>query len=65
VSFPAGTLGHPADLDVEVQVVSTSDWQVPLQSYAVFGGQGTLNVNSWSPDSTEFAFIACPFRRRL
>lgn len=65
VSFPAGTLGHPADLDVQVHVVSASDWQVPLQSYAVFGGQGTLNVNSWSPDSTEFAFIAYPFGRRL
>jgi hypothetical protein len=23
-----------------------------------FGGQGTINVNSWSPDSTRFAFVA-------
>jgi len=22
-----------------------------------FGGQGTINVNSWSPDSTHFAFV--------
>jgi Tol biopolymer transport system component len=58
LSFPAGTLGHPADLEVQVQVVATSDWQVPLQRYPVFGGQGTINVNSWSPDSTRFAFIA-------
>ncbi|WP_369046352.1 TolB family protein [Sinomonas sp. P10A9] len=60
VSFPAGTLGHPADLDVVVQVVSTGDWAAPLQSYRLFGGQGTLNVNSWAPDSGRFAFIAYP-----
>jgi hypothetical protein len=22
-----------------------------------FGGQGTINVNSWSPDSKQFAFV--------
>jgi hypothetical protein len=22
-----------------------------------FGGQGTINVNSWSPDSTQFAYV--------
>lgn len=25
---------------------------------ALFGGQGTLNVNSWSPDSRSFAFVS-------
>ena len=24
----------------------------------LFGGQGTINVNSWNPDSTEFAFVS-------
>jgi hypothetical protein len=24
----------------------------------LFGGQGTINVNSWSPDSKEFAFVS-------
>ena len=24
----------------------------------LFGGQGTLNVNSWSPDSKKFAFVS-------
>lgn len=60
ISFPAGTLGHPADLDVEVRVVSTEDWSTPLQNYPLFGGQGTLNVNSWAPDSERFAFVAYP-----
>ncbi|MDX3006272.1 biopolymer transporter Tol [Kribbella solani] len=60
ISFPAGTLGHPADLDVEVRVVSTADWSVPLQRYPLFGGQGTINVNSWSPDNERFAFVSYP-----
>ena len=60
IAFPAGTQGHPADLDVEVRVVSTRDWSSPLQRYPLFGGQGTINVNSWSPDSTRFAFVAYP-----
>ena len=60
IAFPAGTLGHPADLDVEVRVIATSDWSTPVQRYPLFGGQGTLNVNSWAPDSTRFAFVAYP-----
>ena len=24
----------------------------------VFGGQGTMNVPSWSPDGTRFAFVS-------
>jgi hypothetical protein len=27
----------------------------PLVTF--FGGQGTINVNSWSPDSKKFAFV--------
>ncbi len=60
VSFPTGTLGHPPDRQVEVHVVATSDWSSPIRRYPVFGGQGTLNVNSWAPDSTRFAFVAYP-----
>ena len=26
----------------------------------LFGGQGTINVNSWSPDGTRFAFVDYP-----
>ena len=60
ITFPTGTLGHPADLEVEVRVVSTQDWTAPLRRYPLFGGQGTLNVNSWAPDSTRVAFVAYP-----
>lgn len=63
IAFPPGTLGHPEDLEVEVRVVSTSDWTTPLQRYPLFGGQGTLNVNSWAPDGRRFAFVAYPISR--
>jgi len=26
----------------------------------VFGGQGTINVTSWSPDGNHFAYVAYP-----
>ena len=61
IAFPAGTLGHPADLDVEVRLVDTTDWSTPIAVHRLFGGQGTLNVNSWSPDGSRFAFVAYPF----
>jgi TolB protein len=60
ISFPPGTLGHPADLDVEVRLVVTSDWGNVVYRIPLFGGQGTINVNSWSPDSSRFAFVAYP-----
>lgn len=60
ISFPSGTLGHPADLDVVVHVVSTDDWSASVQHYPLFGGQGTINVNSWAPDGSRFAFVAYP-----
>jgi TolB protein len=58
LAYPAGTLGHPGDLDVVVHVVDTADWTTSLRRYPVFGGQGTINVNSWSPDSERFAFVS-------
>jgi TolB protein len=60
ISFPTGTLGHPADLPVDIHVVGTDDWTRPLLSISLFGGQGTLNVNSWSPEGRRFAYVAYP-----
>jgi TolB protein len=60
ISFPTGTVGHPADRNVAVGLVRTDDWSTSIRSYPLFGGQGTLNVNSWSPDSNRFAFVAYP-----
>ncbi len=60
VSFPPGTVGHPADLDVELKLVEGDAWDRPATLVALQGGQGTLNVNSWAPDSTRFAYVDYP-----
>lgn len=59
VSFPPGTLGHPENVDVLVRLCRPDGTGV-RDVAAVFGGQGTMNVNSWSPDSTRFAFVGYP-----
>jgi Tol biopolymer transport system component len=59
VSFPAGTLGHPADIDdVQLRLLG-ADGRI-REVATIFGGQGTMNVPSWSPDSTRFAYVAYP-----
>jgi len=59
VSFPPGTEGHPADIeDVRVRLL-TADGEI-REIATLFGGQGTMNVPSWSPDSTQFAYVAYP-----
>jgi Tol biopolymer transport system component len=30
----------------------------PKTNVELFGGQGTINVNSWSPDSKKFAYVS-------
>jgi hypothetical protein len=62
LSYPPGTLGHPADLDVELRMVVDDDWAgVPTVAHLT-GGQGTINVNSWAPDADAFAFVSYPKR---
>lgn len=59
LSYPPGTLGHPADLPVELVLVdlATRDTRGRV---ALHGGQGTINVNSWAPDSRRLAYVAYP-----
>jgi Tol biopolymer transport system component len=57
LSFPSGTRGHPAGLHVELCLVQ-NDWTKALWRIPVFGGQGTINVNSWAPNSDRFAFVS-------
>jgi TolB protein len=60
LSYPAGTSGHPADLNVRLMLVRDGQWGRPALAAELFGGQGTINVNSWAPDSTRFAYVAYP-----
>ena len=60
LSFPTGTEGHPADRWVQLNLVHGDNWREPSLVQRVFGGQGTINVNSWAPDSDRFAYISYP-----
>lgn len=60
LAYPPGTRGHPADLWVELKLVEDDQWSKARTVARLFGGQGTINVNSWSPDCKRFAFVACP-----
>ncbi|MFD3399611.1 TolB family protein [Kribbella sp. NPDC058693] len=58
VSFPPGTEGHPADIDDVRLRLLTNDGVRELTT--LFGGQGTMNVPSWSPNSAQFAYVTYP-----
>ncbi|MGA8089408.1 MAG: hypothetical protein WCA10_19195 [Terracidiphilus sp.] len=57
VAFEKGVTGHPPDKDVTLNVMSLADKKVKVLA-KLFGGQGTNNVPSWSPDSTKVAFVS-------
>ncbi|MFJ4295658.1 TolB family protein [Curtobacterium sp. NPDC089689] len=60
LSFPPGTEGHPADKAVELRLVTVNQWTTPTTLAAFNGGQGSINVPSWAPDSSAFAFVEYP-----
>jgi len=57
LAYPAGTKGHPGGLDVELRRIP-AEGGPPETLIALHGGQGTINVPSWSPDGTRFAFVS-------
>lgn len=62
IAFPKGTAGHNAHLNVKLQMIplpgASIEQETPQTLTEFFGGQGTINVNSWAPDSTQFAFVS-------
>jgi TolB protein len=59
LSYPPGTENHPADKDVILRRMR-ADGSEQADIVAFLGGQGTINVNSWAPDSRRFAFVMYP-----
>jgi Tol biopolymer transport system component len=47
---------HPANKDIKIRMMSTQGGSITTLLSA-FGGQGTMNVNSWAPNSCEFTFV--------
>ena len=68
LSFPKGTPGHDVKTGVKLRMIrldssaASGSGQVDDSAVQIltsfFGGQGTINVNSWSPDSKNFAFVS-------
>ena len=59
LSYPPGVTGHPADKDVILRRMSPEGG--PSEDLLHFhGGQGTINVNSWAPDSRRFGYVEYP-----
>jgi Tol biopolymer transport system component len=48
---------HPEDKDVMLRLMSLPDKKISVLA-KLFGGQGTINVPSWSPDSKRLAFVS-------
>lgn len=61
ISFPPGTEGHPPDCAVILRAMAP-DGKGVRDLDAFNGGQGTINVPSWSPDSGWLAYVRYPFR---
>lgn len=63
LSYAKGTQGHPANQHVTLRIMPLpgDDYGGPAPArelVRLFGGQGTINVNSWSPDGRYFAYVS-------
>ena len=61
LSYGKEVEGHPENKDVTLRIVPMKDDTVDgkIEVLAkLFGGQGTINVPSWSPDSKQLAFVS-------
>ncbi len=66
LSYEKGTDGHPANRNVTLRRMPMPDAKpgaVPdtkkiIEVVKLYGGQGTINVASWSPDSRRFAYVS-------
>ncbi|MEY2817321.1 MAG: hypothetical protein RL275_784 [Chloroflexota bacterium] len=48
---------HPANKDVELRLIP-AEGGAAKTIVSLFGGQGTINVNSWAPDNRTIAFVS-------
>ncbi|MGD0462044.1 MAG: sugar-binding domain-containing protein [Tepidisphaeraceae bacterium] len=57
LTYDKDVKGHPANKDVTLRLMSLGDGKITVLA-KLFGGQGTINVPSWSPDSRRLAFVS-------
>lgn len=56
LAYPPGTLGHPANLPVALCLCDPQGAN-RRRILEFIGGQGTMNVPNWAPDSLAFAYV--------
>ncbi len=57
LSFDKSVKGHPANQDVVLRLMPLAGGKPKILA-TLFGGQGTINVPSWSPDGKYIAFVS-------
>jgi len=57
LSYEPDVEGHPANQDVMLRIMPAEAGEIQVMA-KLFGGQGTINVPSWSPDSQHLAFVS-------
>jgi TolB protein len=57
VSYDPSVAGHPPNKDVCLRIMPVAGGEPKILA-VLFGGQGTLNVPCWSPDSRFVAFVS-------
>ena len=57
LTYEKGVGDHPENKDVILRVMNLQTKSVDVLA-KLFGGQGTINVASWSPNSQYLAFVS-------
>ena len=67
LTYDKSVSGHPENKDVSLRIMNLKDATAAGASFKsakitvlakLFGGQGTINVPSWSPDGRQLAFVS-------
>ena len=67
LTYDKSVTGHPENKNVSLRLMSLKDVNSTAPNFKnakitvlakLFGGQGTINVPSWSPDSKQLAFVS-------
>jgi Tol biopolymer transport system component len=57
VTYEKEVTGHPENKDVMLRMMTLATGKITVLA-KLFGGQGTINVPSWSPDGRRLAFVS-------
>ena len=60
LSYDKDVKGHPENKDVTLRIMPLAGGNAEVLA-KLFGGQGTINVPSWSPDNRRLAFVSYQF----